>query len=92
MASIGIGGFIVGALAVSLWRPGGEPAVMAPAVSVYTCAQQYTIVAEALNGLVSEGIDAGQASTPDVSWINSIHERQEVYAGQLETLNDGCSE
>lgn len=87
---IGVGAFVLGIGAVLLW-PDKEPEPI-PAISVYSCAEQYTTIADSLNTLVSEGIQAGQASEPDVSWINSVNERQDVFASQLENLSHECTD
>jgi hypothetical protein len=88
-AGIGVAAFIAGAAIVALWPADRGPADPAT-ISVYSCAEQYTTIANSLNELVAEGIDAGQSQTPDVSWINSIHARQEVFTAQLESLGAEC--
>lgn len=88
-AGIGMGAFTLGVGVVLLW-PTEEPEQMP--VSVYSCAEQYTTIADGLNALVSEGIQAGQASEPDVSWINSVNERQELFASQVQRLSEECTD
>lgn len=88
-AGAGIAAFIAGAGVVALWPSGEEPPTMAP-VSVYSCAEQYTTIAESLSALVAEGVEAGQAANPDVSWINSVTDRREALGSQLEALNAEC--
>lgn len=87
-AGVGLAGAVAGAAVIVLWNPWAQPPP--PVVSVTSCSEQYTTIAETLDAMVSEGIDAGQAPTPDVSWINSIHSRQEQISAQLETLRAEC--
>jgi hypothetical protein len=89
VAGVGVAAFAAGAALMAVWSPKSEPASAEP-VSVYSCAEQYALIVEGLNTMVAEGINAGQAPTPDVSWINSINDRQEAFAEQLSALNAEC--
>lgn len=87
-AGVGLAGAVAGAAIVVLWNPWSQPPP--PVVSVTSCSEQYTTIASTLSAMVAEGIDAGQAPTPDVSWINSINSRQDMLDAQLETLRLEC--
>lgn len=87
-AGVGVAGAVAGAAIMVLWSPWAQ--AQPPVVSVTSCSEQYTTIADTLNAMVSEGIEAGQAPTTDVSWINSINDRQEAVAAQLESLRREC--
>lgn len=85
---MGLAGAVAGAAIMVLWSPWTQP--QPTVVSVTSCSEQYTAIAETLSAMVPEGIAAGQAPTTDVSWINSINSRQDMVNAQLETLRLEC--
>lgn len=87
-AGAGLAGAVAGAAIMVLWSPWTQP--QPAVVSVTSCSDQYVTITDTLSEMVSEGIEAGQAPKPEVSWINSINTRLGMIDDQLERLQLEC--